>query len=76
MRTAIDASVLWCILKQESGWQRWEAALLHAQQNSDLVICDVALAEISPCFSDAGEMLRHLEAGTPVPPGEKWRQIS
>lgn len=61
MRTAIDASVLWCILKQESGWQRWEAALLDAQQNSDLIVCEVALAEISPYFNDAAELLRHLE---------------
>ncbi|MBI4025128.1 MAG: type II toxin-antitoxin system VapC family toxin [Verrucomicrobia bacterium] len=60
MRTAIDASVLWCILKREPTWQRWQNTLQEAE--SDLVICEVAFAEISPYFASASDMLQHLEA--------------
>lgn len=48
MITAIDASVLWAILKQEAGWESWDHALRQAASEGPLIICPIAFAELAP----------------------------
>ena len=56
MITAIDSSVLWTILKQESGHERWLQALMRASSEGPLVLCPVVFAELAPSTSDAAEL--------------------
>jgi predicted nucleic acid-binding protein len=60
VKTAIDSSVLWCIQKQEPGYERWEQILEHAASVGQLCICPVTFAEISPGRSSADEVLAVL----------------
>jgi predicted nucleic acid-binding protein len=60
VKTAIDSSVLWCIQKQEPGYERWEQILEHAASVGQLCICPVTFAEISPGRSNANEVMRIL----------------
>lgn len=60
MKTAIDSSVLWCIQKQESGYERWQGLLEQAALQGHLCICPVTFAEISPGRTDAKEVLDAL----------------
>lgn len=50
MRTALDASVLLAVLKQEQNHERWMSALQQASAEGPLLLCDVAMAEISPGY--------------------------
>jgi predicted nucleic acid-binding protein len=57
MKTAIDSSVLWCIQKQESGYEMWQRLLEKAALEGHLCICPVTFAEISPGRANADEVL-------------------
>ena len=60
MKTAIDASVIWCIRKREHGYEEWQKLLEQAVHEGQLCICPVTFSEISPGRSDASEVLRDL----------------
>ena len=53
MITAIDSSVLWAILKQEPGHEKWLQALLGAASDGPLILCPVVFAELAPSTADA-----------------------
>ena len=57
MKTAIDSSVLWCILKDEPDASRWQQILERAVNDGPLCLCPVVLAEIAPGNESAGAML-------------------
>jgi predicted nucleic acid-binding protein len=64
MVTAIDSSVLWAILKDETVSEAWQAALLVAASEGPLVICPIAFAELAPSADDVddlGERLLQLQ---------------
>lgn len=60
MKTAIDSSVLWCIQKQEPGYEGWQGLLEKAALEGHLCICPVTFAEISPGRLDADEVLEGI----------------
>lgn len=62
MRTAVDSSVLLCILRQQLGWEAWRAALTHAAEEGSLVLCPVVFAECSVGFSYAKEAQAKFES--------------
>lgn len=62
MRTAIDSSVLLCILRCQDGWESWRAALSRAIEEGTLLICPVAFAECSLGYSSAAEALAKFES--------------
>ena len=51
MRTAIDSSVLLCILRRQAGWEQWRAALNRAAKEGSLAVCPVVFAECSIGFA-------------------------
>jgi predicted nucleic acid-binding protein len=62
MRIAIDSSVLWCIQKQESGYEDWQNLLEQAAMEGQMCICPVTFAEVSPGRSNADEVLKSLSS--------------
>ncbi len=62
MITAIDSSVLWAIVKRESGWESWDNALLHAAAEGPLLICPIAFAELAHSARDESTLLNSLSA--------------
>jgi len=48
MRTAIDSSVLWSLIKEETGWEAWAEALQGAASEGPLLVTAVTFAELSP----------------------------
>ncbi len=61
MITALDSSVLWAIIKKESGHESWIQALIRAASEGPLVISPVAFAELSPSTPSAGSLMEFLE---------------
>lgn len=61
MRTAIDSSVLWCLLNDEPEAPGWQRALERAALDGDLVICPVAVAEIAPAYATEADLMEDLE---------------
>ncbi|MEX1118124.1 MAG: type II toxin-antitoxin system VapC family toxin [Terrimicrobiaceae bacterium] len=55
MRTAVDSSVLICILRRQPGWVKWQVSLTHAAEEGALVLCPVVFAECSVGFAGARE---------------------
>jgi hypothetical protein len=55
MRTAVDSSVLLCILRRQPGSEAWRAALGRAAEEGGLLLCPVVFAECSVGFPDADE---------------------
>ena len=53
MITALDSSVLWAIIKKESGSEQWLQALILAASDGPLIISPIAFAELAPSTSDA-----------------------
>jgi predicted nucleic acid-binding protein len=53
MRTAVDSSVLLCILRRQPGWQHWRASLSRATEEGVLLVCPVVFAECSIGFTTA-----------------------
>ena len=62
MTTAIDASVLWALLKREPGWEAWENALIRAASEGPLVICPITFAELAPSAPDEATLFGFLAA--------------
>ena len=60
MTTALDSSVLWAIIRRESGHQRWLQTLMEAASEGPLIISPVAFAELAPSTADEGELLEFL----------------
>lgn len=56
MITAVDSSVLWAILKQEPGHDKWLRALLSAASDGPLILCPVVFAELAPSTADVAEL--------------------
>ncbi len=61
MTTAVDSSVLWCLVRQESGWEKWFAALRQAATEGPLVVCPVVFAELAPTAHSREDLSRFLE---------------
>ena len=61
MRTAIDSSVLLCILRRQAGWETWRATLSRAAEEGSLALCPVVFAECSIGFASADEALTNLD---------------
>ncbi len=55
MRTAVDSSVLLCILRRQPGYDTWCACLSRAAEEGSLLICPVVFAECSVGFATAEE---------------------
>ena len=55
MRTAVDSSVLLCILRRQPGWEQWRGTLNRAAGEGVLLLCPVVFAECSVGFANAGE---------------------
>jgi len=60
MITAIDSSVLWAIIQQEPGHDRWLEVLLRAAYEGPLIISPVVFAELAPSTVDADELTGFL----------------
>ena len=61
MITAVDSSVLWALIKAESGHEDWLLALANAAGEGPLVVCPVVFAELAPSTADAGQLLGFLD---------------
>ena len=55
MRTAVDSSVLLCILRRQPGWEPWRLTLSQAAEEGMLLVCPVVFAECSVGFAHAEE---------------------
>ena len=55
MRTAVDSSVLLCILRRQVGWEQWRDTLNRATEEGVLVFCPVVFAECSVGFASVEE---------------------
>ena len=60
MITAIDSSVLWAIIKQETRHQSWLEVLFRAAYEGPLIISPVVFAELAPSTTDAAELTGFL----------------
>tara|TARA_B100000401_G_C52753790_1_gene694586 strand:- start:645 stop:1043 length:399 start_codon:yes stop_codon:yes gene_type:complete len=61
MKTAIDSSVLWSLIKRQPGFESWQQVLWRAGQDGELVVCPIVFAEISPAFTSATHTLQNLQ---------------
>ena len=61
MRTAIDPSVLWSLLKGEADAPRWQQTLEQAALEGDLIICPVVVAEIAPAYTSEEDLMEDLD---------------
>lgn len=62
MRTAVDSSVLLCILRRQAGWESWRTTLSRAAGEGTLVVCPVVFAECSLGFADVGDALAQFDS--------------
>lgn len=60
MTTALDSSVLWAIIKRESGHEAWLDALMVAASEGPLLVCPVVFAELAPSTPDEGQLTDFL----------------
>lgn len=60
MITALDSSVLWAIIKKETGHDRWLVALLRAASDGPLVISPISFAELAPSTTDEAALNEFL----------------
>ena len=60
MRTAVDSSVLWCLINREPPAAEWKPALRRAVEEGELLICPIVFAEIAPAYPDLDEAVRDL----------------
>lgn len=61
MITAIDSSVLWAIVNEEAGHERWIQALIRAASEGPMLICPIAYAELAPSTRDETELMGFLK---------------
>jgi predicted nucleic acid-binding protein len=62
MRTAVDSSVLLCILRRQDGWEQWRDTLSRAAQEGVLSLCPVVFAECSAGFADVADARGQLDS--------------
>lgn len=62
MRTAVDSSVLLCLLRQQAGWEGWRDALSRAAEEGVLVLCPVVFAECSLGFARLEQAREQFES--------------
>ncbi|MCX6937085.1 MAG: PIN domain-containing protein [Verrucomicrobia bacterium] len=62
MRTAIDSSVLLCILRRQEGWESWRTTLSRAAEEGSLALCPVVFAECSIGFASFDEALAKFDS--------------
>jgi len=62
MRTAIDSSVLLCILRRQPGWESWRATLSRAAEEGSLALCPVVFAECANGFAGFAEALAKFDS--------------
>jgi predicted nucleic acid-binding protein len=62
MSTAIDSSVLWSVFKGEDDARSWMDLLVRARRDSNLVVCEIVIAEIAPLFGNIGDLASKLES--------------
>ena len=60
MTTALDSSVLWAIVRKETGHERWIETLMVAASEGPLIISPVAFAELAPSTANEAALLRLL----------------
>ena len=60
MITALDSSVLWAIIKQETGHEDWLETLIHAASDGPLTISPIAFAELAPSTPDEASLSAFL----------------
>jgi predicted nucleic acid-binding protein len=60
MITALDSSVLWAIIKKETGHGQWLETLIRAASDGPLVISPIAFAELAPSTTDADSLTTFL----------------
>lgn len=60
MRTAVDSSVLWCVLNQEPHFEEWKSTLRLAAIEGPLLICPVVVAEIAPKYPTSRALREEL----------------
>lgn len=60
MITAIDSSVLWAIVKDESTSQGWLDLLARQASEGSLVICPIVFAELAPSSADSKALASFL----------------
>jgi len=56
MITAIDSSVLWAIINDETDAESWIDTLAEAASEGSLIICPVAFSELAPAAEDAKKL--------------------
>lgn len=61
MITALDASVLWAIIKKETGHEWWRQTLIRAAYEGPLLICPVTFAELAPSTRGESELIGFLD---------------
>jgi predicted nucleic acid-binding protein len=62
MRTAIDSSVLLCLLRQQAGWKNWRDILSLASEEGSLLICPAVFAECSIGFPSVKQALAKFDS--------------
>lgn len=60
MRTAVDSSVLWCLITREGSAPAWEDVLKRAAGEGELVVCPVVFAELAPAYGGPAVELEDL----------------
>jgi predicted nucleic acid-binding protein len=61
VRTAVDSSVLWCLITHETAAPAWDATLRRAAGEGELVVCPVVFAELAPAYESCAAELEDLE---------------
>ncbi len=77
MKTAIDSSILWCLLNHEPEAPGWQKALERASRDGELVVCPVVFAEISPAYATVSDLREDLDrlgiSYDPISPEAAWK---
>jgi predicted nucleic acid-binding protein len=60
MKTAVDSSVLLAIFNGEPEAHAWLKCLIDARREGQLVVCDVAYAELAPAFASESDLRQAL----------------
>lgn len=61
MRTAVDSSVIWTLIKKQSGWDLWKDVLSTAALEGQLVMCPVTFAECSSGYKNWSSALEKFQ---------------
>ena len=61
MRTALDSSVLFLLLRKQPGWETWRTCLDTAAKEGELLISPIAFAEYSIAYPSVESALADLD---------------